>query len=60
MSWTSEAFAAAGLPAPVPPGGLVHRSPLYKQVGRHFDAISFDPAQVRTITPSGYNEAPFV
>ena len=24
------------------------------------DMISFDPAQVRTITPSGYNEAPFV
>ena len=24
------------------------------------DMVSFDPAQVRTITPSGYNEAPFV
>ncbi len=24
------------------------------------DMISFDPAQVRTITPAGYNEAPFV
>ncbi|WP_053174527.1 family 43 glycosylhydrolase [Nonomuraea sp. SBT364] len=24
------------------------------------DMISFDPAQVRVITPSGYNEAPFV
>nr|MDT0662017.1 family 43 glycosylhydrolase [Micromonospora sp. DSM 115978] len=24
------------------------------------DMISYDPAQVRTITPSGYNEAPFV
>jgi beta-xylosidase len=24
------------------------------------DMTSFDPAQVRTITPAGYNEAPFV
>jgi hypothetical protein len=24
------------------------------------DMVSFDPAQVRTITPAGYNEAPFV
>ncbi|WP_327105876.1 hypothetical protein [Nonomuraea glycinis] len=36
-----EAFAAAGLPKPVPPGGLAHRSPLYKQVIRHFDAINW-------------------
>ncbi|WP_422768768.1 family 43 glycosylhydrolase [Plantactinospora sp. WMMC1484] len=24
------------------------------------DMVSFDPAQVRTVTPAGYNEAPFV
>jgi hypothetical protein len=31
-----------------------------RMVPLNSDMTSFDPAQVRTITPSGYNEAPFV
>ncbi|GAB7052899.1 hypothetical protein JCM9534A_80250 [Catenuloplanes indicus JCM 9534] len=31
-----------------------------RAVPLHADMVSFDPAQVRTITPAGYNEAPFV